>query len=293
MKSLNNQEPKISQSPIFIVGMPRSGTTLMRSMLSVHPNFAVSRETHFFPKWWERYQNTDLNNLDNFEAFWQEFSQNKRFPKIVIDPTLVKAKILAADKIDLKTIFNTMMEILAATMNKPRWVEKTPDHYKYLDKILEWYPQAKIIWMLRDPRAVVASTLQRWPKTPVDVRAKEWSDSIVIFQQKWSENPRVKLIKYEDLVADAGSHMRELCDFLEEEFYPTMIQERTQNVQQVFLPDEDPKKGPLRLANRSITSIGIDKWRSTLSPEHITTVEQINQDSMSLYNYPIQIFAKT
>ncbi|MGK7947905.1 MAG: sulfotransferase [Xenococcaceae cyanobacterium] len=284
---------KTSDNPIFIVGMPRSGTTLMRSMLSVHPNLAVSRETHFFPKWWERYQKTDLNNLDNFEAFWQEFSDHNRFPKIVIDPTLIKAKILAADEINLKTIFNTMMEVLAATMNKPRWVEKTPDHYKYLDQILDWYPQAQIIWMLRDPRAVIASTLQRWPKTPVDVRAKEWSDSIVIFQDKWSENPRVKLIKYEDLVADAESQTIELCDFLGEEFYPAMIQERTQNVQQVFLPDEEPTKGPNRLANRAISAVGIDKWRSTLSPEDITTVEQITKDSMSLYNYPIQIFAKT
>lgn len=276
---------KISTRPIFIVGMPRSGTTLMRSMLSVHPNLAVSRETHFFPKWWERYQNTDLNNLDNFEAFWQEYSASDRFPKVVVDPPLVKEKILATNNIDLKTIFNCIMEVLAAKMDKPRWVEKTPDHYKYLDKILNWYPQAKVIWMLRDPRAVVASTLKRWPKTPVAVRVKEWSDSIVIFQQKWSEDKRVKLIKYEDLVADAESKMRNLCDFLGEEFYPTMIQERTQNVQQVFLPDEDSSKGPNRLANRSITAIGLDKWRATLSDEHITTIEHAAQDGMRQYNY--------
>ena len=277
---------KTSDNPIFIVGMPRSGTTLMRSMLSVHPNLAVSRETHFFPKWWERYQKTDLNNLDNFEAFWQEFSDHNRFPKIVIDPTLIKAKILAADEINLKTIFNTMMEVLAATMNKPRWVEKTPDHYKYLDQILDWYPQAQIIWMLRDPRAVIASTLQRWPKTPVDVRTKQWSDSIVLFQQKWSEDPRVKLIKYEDLVTDAESQMKELCDFIGEEFYLDMIQERTQNVRQVFLPeDETNQKGRERLANRSITAVGLDKWRSNLSTEQISLIEDLARETMKQWGY--------
>ncbi|MGK7937630.1 MAG: sulfotransferase domain-containing protein, partial [Xenococcaceae cyanobacterium] len=111
------------------------------------------------------------------------------------------------------------------------------------------------------------------------------SDSIVIFQQKWSEDQRVKLIKYEDLVANAESKMRNLCDFLGEEFYPTMIQERTQNVQQVFLADEDSSKGPNRLANQSITAVGIDKWRSTLSEEHITTIENSAQDEMRQYNY--------
>lgn len=285
MNNSNNQEDKISKSPIFIVGMPRSGTTLMRSMFSVHPNLVVSRETHFFPDWWERYQNTDLNNLDNFEAFWQEYSVSKRFPKVVVDPPLVKEKILAAKNIDLKTIFNCMMEVLATKMDKPRWVEKTPDHYKYLDKILDWYPQAKVIWMLRDPRAVIASTLKRWPKTPVDVRAKQWSSSIIMFQQKWSQDPRVKLIKYEDLVANTELQMKNICAFLGEEFHVAMIQERTQNVQQVFIPDEDPSKGPLRLANRAIATAGIDKWRSTLSPEQITTVEDLAKEAMVQWNY--------
>lgn len=277
---------KTSDRPIFIVGMPRSGTTLMRSILSVHPNLAVSRETHFFPKWWKRYRDVDLTNLDNFEAFWQEFSQSDRFPKIVVDPPLVKEKILATNNINLKTIFNTMMEVLAAKMEKPRWVEKTPDHYKYLDKILDWYPQAKVIWMLRDPRAVMASTLKRWSKTPVDVRTQQWSNSIILFQQKWSEDSRVKLIKYEDLVKDAESHMKELCDFIGEEFYLDMIQERTQNVQQVFLPDDETnQKGRERLANRSITAVGLDKWRSNLSTEQISTIEDLARDTMKQWGY--------
>ena len=291
MNNLINSEN--NQGPIFIVGMPRSGTTLMRSMLSVHPNIAVSRETHFFPQWWKRYRKIDLNNLDNFAAFWQEYSASDRFPKVVIDPPLVKEKILASGNIDLKTIFTCIMEVLAAKINKPRWAEKTPVHYKYLHILLDWYPQARIIWMLRDPRSVVASTLERWQKTPVDGCAEKWSASILDFQQRWSEDKRVRLIKYEDLVSDTESEMKNLCDFLGEKFYIDLISDRTQNVQQVFLHNENPEKGPNRLANQSITSTRIDRWRAILSPNQITTVESIAKDAMLRFNYQMQLSTLT
>ena len=185
MKSPYDPENEIEEDPFFIVGMRRSGTTLLRSMLSVHPNIVVSRETHFLSKWWERYRYLDLNNTDNFESFWENFSASDRFLKIVADPPLVKARILASNPIDLKTIFTSIMQVLASTMNKPRWAEKTPKHYKYVHVLLDWYPQARIIWMLRDPRAVAASTVERWKKRTVEDCAAEWRESVLSFQEQW------------------------------------------------------------------------------------------------------------
>ena len=289
MNSLNNRENEIDKGPIFIVGMRRSGTTLLRSMLSVHPKIVVSRETHFLSKWWERYRHLDLNKTDNFEAFWENFSASDRFPKVVADPPLVKERILASNQIDLKTIFTSIMQVLASTMNKPRWAEKTPRHYRYVHVLLDWYPQARIIWMLRDPRAVVASTVERWKNNTVEDCAVEWRESILSFQEQWFEDERVRIVKYEELVSDSEPQMRKLCDFLGEEFYPEMLCDRTKNAEQVILPDADPQKCSNRLLNQSPTSERIDRWRSKLSPAQITTVEIISKDVMLRYNYQLSL----
>jgi hypothetical protein len=289
MKSLNNRENELDRGPIFIVGMPRSGTTLLRSMLSVHPQIVVSRETHFLPKWWKRYRHLDLNNIDNFEAFWEDFSASDRFPKVVADPPLVKEQILASNQIDLKTIFTSIMQVLASTMNKPRWVEKTPTHYKYLHLLLDWYPQARIIWMLRDPRAVVTSTIDRWHNKTVEDCAAKWSESVLSFQEQWSEDERVQIVKYEELVLNTELQMRKLCDFLGEEFFPEMLGDRTKIAERVILSDAGPNKGANRLANQSPTSERIDRWRSQLSPAQIAMVEGISKEAMLRCNYQLSV----
>ncbi len=289
MESLNNQENTSSINPIFIVGVPRSGTTLLRSMLSVHPNIVVSRETHFLSQWWKTYHNLDLNKSENFETFWQDFSSSDRFSNIVTNPIMVQEKILASKQIDLKTIFTCLMEVLASSMNKSRWAEKTPQHYQYLDILLDWYPQARIIWMVRDPRAVVVSTVERWKNHTVEDCAMQWCESILSFQEKWCKDDRVQMLKYEELVSDTEVQMRKLCEFLAEEFCPQMIGDRTQIAEKVIVAHHNPKKGSNRLANQSPTTERIERWRSQLSTVEIATVENIAKDAMLRWNYQLSI----
>ncbi len=65
--------------------------------------------------------------------------------------------------------------------------------------------------------------------------------------------------------------------YIGEKFYRDMISDHTQNVQQVFLHNEDSKKGRNRLANQSITFARIDRWRSILSPDQIAKVNVLQK----------------
>ncbi|NEQ53441.1 MAG: sulfotransferase, partial [Leptolyngbya sp. SIO3F4] len=73
------------ERPIFIVGMPRSGTTLLTTILSAHPRIAISPESHFLAYWVPKYQHLKLENPNEFQQFWQVLSQSKRFSYFDID----------------------------------------------------------------------------------------------------------------------------------------------------------------------------------------------------------------
>ena len=259
--------------PIFIVGMPRSGTTLMTSMLSAHPHIAISPESHFLWYWRKRYSHLNISDPNDFEIFWQEFSNSQDFKKFSIDSQATRTSILATDKISYKSIFTNILQKYASKMQKSRWGEKTPDHYSYLHVIFKWYSEAKIIWMLRDPRSVTASLLPMpWANSYIDLHAKKWCDSIRL-QNKWIKDERVLLVKYETLVTNPDSQMRQICQFLGEEYYPSMISDRSNNSTNSYGPRKVPNKNSLK------------KWRSNLSPNQIAIVEYIARKKMVEQGY--------
>ena len=82
-------------TPIFIVGMPRSGTTQLPSMQSANPRNAIAPETHYLCYWRQEYQALDLADLQDFERFWQALSHSQRFSYFGIDAHKTRERILA------------------------------------------------------------------------------------------------------------------------------------------------------------------------------------------------------
>ena len=271
--SSENNTKAQNDRPIFIVGMPRSGTTLMTSMLSAHPNIAISPESHFLWYWRKRYSHLNINDPNDFEIFWQDFSNSQDFKKFNIDSQATKTRILATDKISYKSIFTNILQKYAVKMQKSRWGEKTPAHYSYLYIIFKWYPEAKVIWMLRDPRSVTASLMRMsWTHSYTDRHAQKWCDSIRS-QNKWIEDERVLLVKYEVLVTNPESQMGQICQFLGEEYCPNMIGDTSNNSTNSYVIRKAPNQNSL------------EKWRSILSPNQIAILEYIARNEMLEQGY--------
>ena len=138
-------------SPIFIVGMPRSGTTLMSSLLAAHPQITIPlSETKFLCEWIKK--DNDSNAPQDFDSFWNDYIHSERFSYLGIDANNVLQKILSYEDITYGNIFNSILDEYAEKMDKKRWGEKTPDHWRFADVLLDWYPKAKVIWIVRDPK---------------------------------------------------------------------------------------------------------------------------------------------
>jgi hypothetical protein len=274
-----------SEQPIFVVGRPRSGTTLMASLLDAHPRISIlAIETEIFHMWYGIAKEFDLHQPDDFQRFWSLFVAKSRFEKLDVTaeqivPPPDRREPLAA----VSYILSRTGQIDAGKLNKVRWGEKTPHHYKYLGLLFEAYPEARVVMMLRDPRAVLASVLKApWNKEAVEQCARNWNEFVAIMR-RWSSDQRIYIVSYENLTKGTEDVLRKLCQWLEEEYTPAMLDRshlthRLKTKKNWGLEHRRKALGP-------ITVESIDKWRSELTEHQLMLTEHICGNLMRELNY--------
>jgi len=280
----------MTTQPIFIVGVPRSGTTLMTTLLSAHTHIAISPETHFLDEWLPRYQPwCILQRTDHLQRFWQDWSSSARFSYFGVGPEQVQQRLQAQGNVSFKALFQSLLEAYAISQGKPRWGEKTPMHYRHLQTLLNWYPDARIIWMIRDPRAVVASLLPLpWASNSARSNAQHWLRSLQLFERRWQQDDRVLLVRYEDLVAIPEQTMIQVCDFIGEAYDPSMISNRSEQTSPI-INRCSWAENHLKQALQPISHHGLHKWKRRLNPRQVIDIELITHSKLSAYGYQLTV----
>ncbi len=295
--------PPSPDRPVFIVGDQRSGTTLARSLFSAHPGLAVTPETHFLQvvdNFRRRGQTvgrgSDLAPAD-FGAFWARYRAGVRFRDLEIDPDRCLALLSDPDP-PFRSVFRAVLTAYLERTGKPRIGEKTPRHVYFLDRIIDWFPDASVVVMRRDPRAVIASKLAtpwmrrkvtppsaadgvvRHGRTELIVRlADTWVDVYDDIVGRWRDDPRVTVTAYEDLVSDPSGQLRRLCGRLDLGFSPDMIAGRDER--SVPPPSGEPadrdwsawRQRHNAKARDPVTTGSIERWREVLRPTEVALIE--------------------
>jgi hypothetical protein len=249
---------------ISIVGVSRSGTTLMRSILNASDQITICSENHFLGHLvpWEgaRYRFRkfgDLSDDDNVRKlvdYIYSGGLERDFRKhgyighhwiwIVkwVDKSDFLQRILASDRSE-RALFTVMMQVQADRRGRPIMGEKTPAHVRYVPTMLEWFPDGRIIHMIRDPRGNFVSEWRRRKKLPVTTPYKQlqrfdalftlyivlqttlaWFESISRYRKYKVLYPdNYYPMRFEDLVSDPETHIRRVCDFLGVEFQDKML----------------------------------------------------------------------
>ncbi len=277
-----------NNSPIFIVGMPRSGTTLMRYLLSAHPRIAIAPETHFINGWVEKYHHLDLRRIDDFGKFWKHFSASEQFLRVGVDAEAVLYRIQQKGNPNFRLVFEAVLEEYASVNNKTRWGEKTPAHYDYVDILLSWFPSARIIWMIRDPRAIVASYMDvPWWTGHVLGPVRRWRTSMCELQ-RWTQEPRVKIVRYEDLVSNKEKIISDVFKYLGEKVIDeSKIFHRRKNVARTGELLDEWTRQHYRAAQGPVHARSLDKWKGKLSQRQIRIVEYVARHGMKRWDYRI------
>lgn len=302
----------LTPPPIFIAGADRSGTTLLRSLLSAHSRIAITPETHFMT-WAEKRGGLRRGTPRNFERFWRHYTDSIRFKDLDVDVGYCRELIERQGEPSFRNIFSALLAAYGERMGKERVGEKTPKHVHFLPRLLSWFPEARVLVLRRDPRAVVASQLRSpWFKnglTPLSPRhgvlvgsrlyqfaccIEDWARIYEKVVPAWQGDPRVLSVSYEALVQDAESELRRVCEFLEEPFEPAMMTRRTSETVPVPAGTAEISDDVWRewrwehhaSTLRPISSSSIDKWRDELTEMEIAMIEGRCSRGMRAAGYP-------
>ena len=287
----------ISQQPcFFIVGPPRSGTTMLRLVLNHHPEIAVPPETWFFPFLLRRSRRySDFSTPELIERFARdlaEASSESARPAAEVFSTSVEdivSALATAHPRNYAQAFAAWMNLLARRDGKRHWGEKTPFHTAFLRILKRCYPNARFIALVRDPRDVVVSLHRTsWGRksypTTVDA-AMRWRYAVQgIRRARRRLGESLLELRYEDLVSDPELWMRRICEFLGVGYVPEILRFHEQAERHLAAGTE----GWHGRVSQPISTHAIGRWRDGYEPHEIGTIEWICASEMRRLGYPRQ-----
>ena len=206
--------PLSLQPATFIVGHPRSGTSLLRALLDNHPDLLVLPfESHLFD--WVGARDPVSALLDR-TRLWPTLQRHRpSVSRADVEDILTQAFGQARDhRARLLALVEGWRDLTGAP-RETRWVEKTPRHLYESNTLLKWFPAgARILMMRRDPRDVMASALKQKPSHPIFQMALtgRLAHQVVTEHER---DARVSVVPYEGLVRDPEGTMQTVCRFLD------------------------------------------------------------------------------
>ncbi len=253
----------------------------MRYCLSQHPNVYIGPESNFFQAiYGSRTVVPDSLIKSNSglilemlfasgDPSMSEFEPNK-------DAIEKSIKMQANNYRELSRI---IFSSFAIYKQKPRWGEKTPLHLYYLDKLFDYFPNARVICMRRDPKNIIASYIKS------SHMPNRLSFAMAEVRHCWKimqriTDKRLQIVEYEDLLANPSATLRMVCDFLDEEFKEAMLNPKMRDSSYsggIMEFDESIKIEQEPGAN--------EKWKRVLSEEEARSVMTwVNVGAISLFS---------
>lgn len=281
-------------TPIFIVGAPRSGTTLLQYMLRSHPRISLpTGESHFIVPLCENpFAFGDLSQPENVRRLLQDmYRRSAEFLDtdlhgVRFDIDSLTEELWKEGRQTPQAIISGLFEKNARGEGKLRWGDKTPYYVLHLPKIIEWFPGAQIIHLIRDGRDCSLSLINRardFYVYNVYEAAKYWQH----FVQAGREYGKILSpesyieIRYEDLLADPRGTMTQICAFLGEQYTDSLVN---------FSKAKQAGKTPL--LQKPVQPDNAGKWRSQMSHARIRTFESVAADTLAQLGYPVETDAK-
>ncbi len=267
-------------SPVFVAGMPRSGTTLLSTMLDAHPDISIAPETHFFTKSPVPLADASVTVRDQTLAFLQA------------EPGVQDMDLSAGEWQEIRTLagpearpldlFSALLRTYAARSEARVWGEKTPDHLAHLPDMAEAFPGAVFIVITRDPRDVYLSQQSMtWNRDTIVETAWTWRQYATATEHYRSQYAKRFIdIRYEDLLQAPASNLSKMCELLQVPFDRAMLD---------FHEHADPaiSAEPWKTKSREpVDPTNTQKWRGRLSPARKWIIQVVAAHAMHAFGYP-------
>jgi hypothetical protein len=256
-------------------------------MLHSHPRMAVPPETRFVIDTYDRRQEFgDLTDPANRRALaeWITGRPQTKFHDLGLDAADVNEQIVAGPP-TLGSALAIVFQAYAARFGKPRWGDKRPTYIQHLDHIMRLFPDAQVVHVIRDGRDCVASLKEMtWYKRDINHAIATWAQAVDAGQRaaKMLGPSSYHEMRYEDLVAEPETVLRDLCGFLGEEYDPAMTE--PSRVAATAVPAQ---KHWHERTHGAVTTGRIRSWQRRLEPAEIALAESALASRMKQYGYEL------
>lgn len=220
---------EIFNGPLFIVGMPRSGTKLLRTLLNEHPKvFIPNVETHFLPHWQEEWASFgDLSNQHNFATFYEVVNRLPYFSYLGENQKIISQSdwYRQCESYSLSDVYKALVmhDALYDGSTGAVWGDKTPSYIGHMMLLKDLFPSARFIHIVRDVRDFCLSSKQAWGKSMLRA-AQLWADGVGNALSDGDSMGSAHLrLRYEDLVNETETQLRKVCHFIGIDFDPSML----------------------------------------------------------------------
>ena len=283
----------MSNPYVFIVGCPRSGTTLLQRIVDAHPQIAIMSESRWIAEWFEERKGLTPDGTITSELVSQLF-ENPRFARLHIGREQLMALMRDDGPVSYSSFVTHIFDLYGRRKGKALVGNKTPAYVRRLDLLHTLWPQARFVHLIRDGRAVCLS-VANWPKAfqadkPGSIAA--WrEDPVSTIAVWWELNVRLGRlvgrslgpglyyeIPYESLVSHPQEECASLCAFLGLTYDDAMLRFHIGKT----------KSHPGLSAKRAWLPItpGLRDWRSQMPAEEVERFEAAAGDLLDELGYP-------
>jgi hypothetical protein len=280
-KPLGNKD--ISSVPLFfIVGRPRSGTTLLRILFEAHPNVLIPPESPFIISLYKKYGKVTSWDEPTIKEFCDDLIKQRYFDKWLIDrEQLYNSLMEVKGENTFQTLVRKVCLTYSSVFNKNEILflgDKNPAYSLFIHRIHSLFPDAKIIHITRDYRDNYLSLIKVNFEVPIV--------PLVIYRWKFAYRRLMKLkkrhpeliysLKYEDLATEPEREFENICRFLGIDYNPSVMSfyKKKAEIEKAYSGSDD-----LNLVHKSLFNpISTDRmnlWQKEMSQRDIRIADLV------------------
>jgi hypothetical protein len=274
------------EAPFFVIGAGRSGTTLLRLILTGHSRLHIPPETWFLQPLVREFPLTGALTQPQVEHAIQTMVRHERWPDLDLPEDRLRRQAAALAQPRLVELIDLVYRHLLNASGKPRLGDKTPHYFAIMPELATLYPDAKFIHLVRDGRDVAISWIDAgWER--YYAHGFEWPAAMACLRRDSAAYPgRVLEVRYEHLVREPEQVTQRICGFLGEAFEHGMLnwQDRAE------LVASRDRHLHARL-QQPLSDDAIAVWRHRLSRVECFAVEACLHRELALHGYGLRFSA--
>jgi hypothetical protein len=283
---------------VFIVGCPRSGTTLLERLVDSHRQVAITPETHWIPRWFQKKRDKGIT-VDGLatDKLLRKLLNFPRFHDLGISDEAVKKLLKGDGPVSYARFISGIFDLYGRRHGKSIVGDKTPGYAREIPTLSALWPFALFIHLIRDGRDVALSILnwdraKSWPAGEGAARFRHWDEDRLATAALWWEwhvrlareagntlgPDRYYELRYEALVGQPAAECRKLCTFLNVPYDDAMLQSYEDRARSGVPHDGKHPWRPI--------TIGLRNWQTQMAPADVRRFEALAGPMLAELGYP-------